>query len=141
MTMLLMSAKEETKGPKTGSGQHQVNASLFMDDIATRTENLVQTKYLLDNLVSTLKWAGLSIKPEKSRSLVIIEGKVSDKTPSIEGVPITSITEKPIKYLGKLYNKTLNEQEQAKEVLVDLKQGLKKIERTRIPGRYKAWMF
>ena len=141
MTMLVMSAKEETKGPKTRSGQRQVNASLFMDDIATRTENLVQTKYLLDNLVSTLKWAGLSIKPEKSRSLVIIEGKVSDKTPSIEGVPITSITEKPIKYLGKLYNKTLNEQEQAKEVLVDLKQGLKKIERTRIPGRYKAWTF
>ena len=141
MTMLVMSAKEETKGPKTLSGQRQVNASLFMDDIATRTENLVQTKYLLDKLVCNLKWAGLSIKPEKSRSLVIIRGKVSNKTPSIEGVPITSITEKPVKYLGKLYNKTLNEQEQAEEVLVDLKQGLKKMEKIRIPGRYKAWMF
>ena len=141
MTMLVMSAKEETKGPKTKSGQRQVNASLFMDDIATRTENLVQTKYLLDKLVCNLKWAGLSIKPEKSRSLVIIGGKVSNKTPSIEGVPITSITEKPVKYLGKLYNKTLNEQEQAKEVLVDLKQGLKKMDKIIIPGRYKAWMF
>ena len=141
MTMVVMSAKEETKGPKTRSGQRQVNASLFMDDIATRTENLVQTKYLLDKLVGNLKWAGLSIKPEKSRSLVIINGKVSNKTPSIEGVPITSITEKPVKYLGKLYNKTLNEQEQAEEVLVDLKQGLKKMEKIRIPGRYKAWMF
>ena len=141
MTMLVMSVKDETKGPKTSSGQNQVNTSLFMDDIATRTENLVQTKYLLDKLVGKLKWAGLSIKPEKSRSLVIIGGKVSNKTPSIEGVPITSITEKPIKYLGKLYNKTLNEQEQAKEVLSELKQGLKKIEKTMIPGRYKAWMF
>jgi len=140
MTMLVMSAKEETKGPKSKSGQRQVNASLFMDDIATRTENLVQTKYLLDKLVCNLKWAGLSIKPEKSRSLVIIEGKVSNKTPSIEGVPITSITEKPVKYLGKLYNKTLNEQEQAKEVLVDLKQSLRKIAKIMIPGRYKAWM-
>merc|ERR1711872_586321 len=93
MTMLVMSTKEETKGPNTRSGQQQVNASLFMDDIATRTENLVQTKYLLDKLVCNLKGAGLSIKPEKSRSLVIIEGKVSNKTPSIEGVPITSITE------------------------------------------------
>ena len=78
MTMLVMSAKEETKGPKSKSGQRQVNASLFMDDIATRTENLVQTKYLLDKLVCNLKWAGLSIKPEKSRSLVIIGGKVSN---------------------------------------------------------------
>ena len=141
MTMLVMSTKEETKGPSTRSGQQQVNASLFMDDIATRTENLVQTKYLLDKLVCNLKGAGLSIKPEKSRSLVIIEGKVSNKTPSIEGVPITSITEKSVKYLGKLYNKTLNEQEQAEQVLVDLKQGLKKIDKIRLPGRYKAWMF
>ena len=141
MTMLVMSVQDETKGPKTSSGQRQVNTSLFMDDIATRTENLVQTKCLLDRLVERLKWAGLSIKPEKSRSLVIIRGKVSNKTPSIEGIPITSITEKPIKYLGKLYNKTLNEREQAEEVLVELNQGLKKIEKTQIPGRYKAWMF
>ena len=141
MTMLVMSVKEETKGPKTLSGQRQVNASLFMDDIATRTENLVQTKYLLDKLVGKLRWAGLSIKPEKSRSLVIIDGKVSNKTPFIEGVPVTSITEKPIRYLGKLYNKTLNEQEQAREVFAELKQGLRKIEKEVIPGRYKAWMF
>ena len=141
MTMLVMSVKEETKGPKTLSGQRQVNASLFMDDIATRTENLVQTKYLLDKLVGKLRWAGLSIKPEKSRSLVIIDGKVSNKTPFIEGVPVTSITEKPIRYLGKLYNKTLNDQEQAREVFAELKQGLKKIEKEVIPGRYKAWMF
>merc|ERR1712055_51021 len=141
MTMLVMSTKEETKGPNTRSGQQQVNASLFMDEIATRTENLVQAKYLLDKLVCNLKGAGLSIKPEKSRSLVIIEGKVSNKTPSIEGVPITSITEKSVKYLGKLYNKTLNEQEQAEQVLVDLKQGLKNFPTITIPGRYKAWMF
>ena len=55
--------------------------------------------------------------------------KVSNKTPFIEGVPVTSITEKPIRYLGKLYNKTLNEQEQAREVFVELKQGLRKIEK------------
>ena len=101
----------------------------------------MQTKYLLDKLVGKLKGAGLSIKPEKSRSLVIIGGKVSSKTPSIEGVPITSITEKPVKYLGKLYNKTLNEMEQAAEVLEELKIGLKKIDKTVIAGRYKAWMF
>ena len=141
MTMLVMSVKDETKGPTTSSGQRQVNASLFMDDIATRTENLVQTKYLLDKLVEKMKWAGLSIKPEKSRSLVIIEGKVSSKTPSIEGVPITSITEKNIKYLGKVYNSSLNEQDQAREVLQELNKGLQKIERAWLPGRYKAWMF
>ena len=48
MTMVVMSAKEETNGPETRPEQLQVNASLFMDDIAIRTENLVQTEYLLD---------------------------------------------------------------------------------------------
>ena len=70
ITMLVRSVRVETKCPKTVTGQSQVNTSLFMDDIATRTENLVQTKYLLEKLVGKLKWAGLSIKPEKSRSLV-----------------------------------------------------------------------
>ena len=59
----------------------------------------------------------------------------------IGGKPITSITEKPVKYLGKLYNKTLNEMEQAAEVLEKLKKVLKKIDKTVIAGRYKAWMF
>ena len=140
MTMLVMSAKEETKGPKTSSGQQQVNSRIFIDDIATTTGNMVQTKYLLNNLNGKLKWAGLSVKPEKCRSLVIIKGEVSNRTPEIDGNPITSITEKSVKYLGKTYNKSLNEREQTEEILKEVKQGLKKIGKTRVPGRYKCWM-
>ena len=140
MTMLAMSVKEETKGPKTLSGQRQVNTRLFMDDIVTTTENMVQTNHLLSKLVDKLKWAELYVKPEKCRSLVIKKGKVSQKTPRIGGDPITSITEKPIKYLGKLYNRSLNDREQAEEALRETKQGLKKIGITKLPGRYKAWM-
>ena len=140
MTMLVMSCKNETKGPKTASGQQQVNTRLFMDDIATTTQNLVQTNYLLEKLVRLLNWAGLSVKPEKCRSLVIIKGKVSQRTPQIEGKPVTSVTEKSVKYLGKWYNKTLNDKEQGEEVLSEVKQGLKKIQTTKIPGKYKAWM-
>ena len=65
MTMLVMSVRDETKGPKTVTGQSQVNTSLFMDNIARRTENLVQSKYLLEKLVGKLKWVGLSIKQEE----------------------------------------------------------------------------
>ena len=140
MTMLVMSVKEETKGPKTSSGQRQVNARLFMDDIATTTENLVQTKYLLDKLVAKLTWAGLAVKPGKCRSLVIIKGEVSQRTPKIEGKPITSVIEKPVKYLGKVYNKTLHDREQTEDVMKELKQGLSRIQKAKIPGRYKAWM-
>ncbi|MEL7079400.1 MAG: Ulp1 family isopeptidase, partial [Cyanobacteria bacterium J06582_2] len=140
MTMLAMSVKEETKGPRTVSGQRQVSTRLFMDDIVTTTENMVQTKHLLNKLVGKLEWAELYVKPEKCRSLVIKKGKVSQMTPSIGGNPITSITEKPIKYLGKLYNRALNDKEQTEEVLKEAKQGLRKIGETKIPGRYKAWV-
>ena len=60
MTMLVVSAREETKGPKTESGQQQMNSRLFMDDIAMTTGNLVQTKYLLEKLMENLRWAGLA---------------------------------------------------------------------------------
>ena len=138
MTMLVMSVKNETKGPKTSSGQRQVNSRLFMDDIATTTETLVQTKHLLQKLAEKLNWAGLTIKPEKCRSLVIIKGEVRKNTPEIDGKPITSITKKSVKYLGKLYNMSLNEQEQIKAAMNQIKKDLKKIEKCMLPGRYKA---
>ena len=140
MTMLVVSVKGETKGPKTATGQQQRNSRLFMDDITTTTGNLVQTKYLLEKLMEKLKWAGLAIKPEKCRSLVIIKGEISKKTPEIEGTPITSITEKPVKYLGKVYDKSLGDREQIEEVVKEVKESLRKIERCKVPGRYKAWM-
>merc|ERR1712240_547678 len=38
MTMLVMSVKDETKGPKISSGQRQESCRLFMDAIATKAE-------------------------------------------------------------------------------------------------------
>ena len=60
-----------------------------------------------------------------------------------KGKPITllQIQDKPIKYLGKIYNGSLNEKEQITEVETQVKQDLKKVEKCRLPGRYKAWMF
>ena len=140
MTMLIMSVKDETRGPKSASGQQQVNSRLFMDDIATTTKTLVQTKHLLDRVDKKLREAGLEVKSEKCRSLVLIKGQVSQKTPMIGGKPITSVTEKPVKYLGKQYNSTLTEREQIEETEKELRRTLTRIERCKVPGRYKAWM-
>ena len=140
MTILVSSAKKETKGPKTESGQQQENTRLFMDDIATTTETLVQTKHLLNNLAGKLEAGGLEVRPGKCRSLVLIKGEVSRKTPEINGVVISSVADKPIKYLGKVYNRSLNDREQTEETVKELKRSLKKLDRCRVPGRYKAWM-
>ena len=140
MTLIVASAKKTTKGPKSESGQRQENCRLFMDDIATTTENLVQTKYLLESLAEKLEWAGLAVRADKCRSLVMIKGEVSEKRPMINGNPIVSVTDAPVKYLGKVYNKTLTDREQAEETLAELKRSLEKLERCQVPGRYKAWM-
>ena len=140
MTMIVASAKKETKGPKTDTGQQQENARLFMDDIATTTENLVQTKHLLDNLGRKLEWAGLEVKPDKCRSLVLIKGEISKRSPEINGRVISSVADKPVKYLGKVYNKQLNDREQTEETLKELRKTLRKLDRCRVPGKYKAWM-
>ena len=41
-------------------------------------------KHLLDNLIviDKMEWSGLTVKPEKCRSLVIIKGEISGKTRS-----------------------------------------------------------
>ena len=140
MTMLVMSVKNETKGPKTSSGQQQVPIRLFMDDIATTTENTVQTKHLLRKLIDKLKWANLMVKPEKCRMMVIKKGKISTQTIQIEGSAITSITEKPIRYLGKTYNMTLNEKQQTEETVKQAKEDIRKIDRCKVPSRYKGWI-
>ena len=140
MTMLVEEAKRETKGPKSASGQQQTNMRLFMDDIATSTNTLVQTKYLLERLTESFKKAELKVKPEKCRSLVIIKGETSRRTPTMDGAPITSIMDKPIKYLGKKYNQRLDDREQADETIEEVECMLKKVDRCKLPGKYKAWM-
>ena len=140
MTWLVTSVKDVTKGPKTSSGQRQMNCRLFMDDLATTTETVPQTKYLLNEIAEKLNWAGLLAKPEKCRSLVIVKGEISKRTLELDGKPITSITEKPVKYLGKVYNMRMTEKEQIEETVAQAKRDLKMIERCRLPGRYKGWI-
>ena len=140
ITMLVLSIKKETKGPKTESGQQQKNTRLFMDDITTTTETMVQTNHLLQRLSEKLEWARLKVKPKKCRCLVIHHGVISKRTASISGEPITSLTEEPIKYLGKEYNLSLSDQNQTNAIISMAKNGLKKINNAKLPGRYKSWI-
>ena len=140
MSWLIDSVKKETKGPVTASGQRQVNSRLFMDDITTTTETVPQTNSLLNSIARKLEWAGLKVRAEKCRSLVIIKGKVQKIELKIDGKAITSIKDKSIKYLGKSYNANLSEKEQILEVERNLQDDLKKINKCKLPGRYKSWI-
>ena len=58
----------------------------------------------------------------------------------IRGEPIQPIQEEPVRFLGKWYNSSLNESTQIKGIANSVKEDLKKVERCRLLGRYKAWM-
>ena len=119
------SVRDVTKGPCTTSGQRQGNSRLFMDDITTTTETVPQTKDLLQKLNEKFQWAGLRVRADKCRSLVIVKGKVQKRELRINEELITSIQDKPIKYLGKEYKANLNEKQQIQEVQRNLKAELK----------------
>ena len=69
------------------------------------------------------------MRPEKCRSLVLIKGEISRRTPEIKGCVISSVTDKQIKYLGKVYNRSLNDREQTEETVQELRRSLKKLDR------------
>ena len=140
MSWLVDSVKDEAKGPVTSSGQRQANSRLFMDDIATTTEIVPQTNRLLEKLSEKFKWADLKVRADKCRSLVIYKGKVIRRRLKIDGEVITPIQDKPVRYLGKEYKATLTEKEQILETEKMLKTELKKIDKCKIPGRYKGWI-
>ena len=140
MTMLIMSTSKETKGPKSISGTQQRNTRLYMDDITTTTETVTQTHYLLNMLSNMLDWGRMQVKTVKCRSLVIREGKVKPVTVKWKNDTITPITEKPIRYLGKEYNSTLNDTEQIRETEKITIKALGIINRSMLPGRFKVWI-
>ena len=111
-----------------------------MDDITTTVETVPQTRYLLNKLVEKLNWAGLRIKPEKCRALVIIKGEVKTRTIKVNGKAITPIQDMPVKYLGKEYKANLGEKDQIQFVTKQFTADLKKIDRCKLPGRYKGWI-
>ena len=140
MTMLLSSTKKETRGPITESGQIQENSRLYMDDVSTTTGTVVQTHHLLKEIARFFDWARLAVKPSKCRVMVIVAGVVKNTQIHWKEHEITSVMEKPIKYLGKEYNHTLTEQQQISQTMDRVKDSLKKIDRTLIAGRVKAWI-
>lgn len=79
-------------------------------------------------------------KPTKSQALVVRKGMVSDSF-SIGGVQIPSITEKPVKSLGKVFSGTLRDTAAVREVGSQLGTWLVEVDKSGLPGKFKAWIY
>ena len=80
----------------------------------------------------------MEFKPTKSRSLVIKNGKVTNKYRfRVADMEIPSITEKPVKSLGKVFNSSLSDKDSIKQTA----EWLSTMDKSGIPGKFKAWIY
>ena len=62
----------------------------------------------------------MKIKPIKSRCLVIKNGKVEEERFKIGNEMIPTVSEKPVKYLGKFFDDSLSDKQNVRETCKQL---------------------
>ena len=112
-----------------------------MDDMTITTKTVIEGRWTLEELGKLIDWARMKFKAAKSRSLVIQKGKVTKKTFYVTGERIPTVSENPVKCLGKQFDATLGDKENMKNVEQQLAEWLTRIDQSGLPGNYKAWMY
>ncbi|XP_063056078.1 uncharacterized protein LOC134450153 [Engraulis encrasicolus] len=142
MNMLTKSAEPECRGPRMNSGQRQPPIRAFMDDLTVTTESVPGCRWILKGLEKMMEWARMRFKPAKSRSMVLRRGKVEDKFRfNITGTAIPTITEKPVKSLGKVFDSSLKDATSIQTTCAELEGWLKAVDKSGLPGKFKAWVY
>jgi len=88
----------------------------YMDDMTTMTTTVACTDRLLGKLTDNVEWARMQFYPLKSRSILIVKGKVVDQTFFINGEAIPTVSEKPVNSLGRWYDGSLKDTVRVGEV-------------------------
>ena len=141
MNIILKRAEQESCGPRINNVR-QPPCRAFVDDITVITESFIGSKRIVKCLESLARWARMAFKPDKSRSLVLLKGVLQVKqTLTIEGFRIPTLSEKPVKCLGKYYDSTLKDVDQIKAANKQLLSWLELIEKCLLPGRFKVWCY
>ena len=142
MKMLVKATEVECQGPLSRSGVRQSPIRAYMDDLTMTTTSVMGGRWLLKGLERNMTWARMYFKPAKSRSLVLKKGKVMEKVRfTVAGETIPTLSEKPIKSLGKTFNSSLKDTAVKQMTIKDLEEWLTKIDKSGLPGRFKAWLF
>ncbi|XP_062872774.1 uncharacterized protein LOC134334411 [Trichomycterus rosablanca] len=142
MNMIVKSAEVECRGPLSKSGTRQPPIRAFMDDLTVTTTSVPGCRWLLQGLEQLISWARMSFKPAKSRFLVLKKGKVVDRFRfAIGETAIPSVTDKPVKSLGKVVNSSLRDSGALQQTKADLTAWLAAIDKSGLPGKFKTWIY
>lgn len=108
-----------------------------MDDLTVTTPHVPGGRWILKGLEEMT-----SFKPAKSRSLVLKKEKVSSKFSFTLGMTqIPSITEKPVKSLGKVFGSSLKDTAAIHATNLELEGWLAAVDKSGQPSKFKAWIY
>lgn len=141
MNLLLKAGQTQCRGPKAEDGTRHPACRAFMDDVTVMTPSIHGTQWILDALDKMASWSRLQFKSEKSRSLSIVKGKLTQNIFTIQGSEIPRIQDQKIRCLGKFYDSSLNDSSNLTATRTQLTIWLKAIEQSQLLGRFKVWCF
>ena len=141
MELILRGAANTSKGVMKNEHLSLPPSRAFMDDITLLVPSQIAADSLLQRYYDLLTWARMKAKPKKSRSLSLVGGSVRDIHFKIGGDKITTVREKPVKRLGRLYSIPPTDCHRGTEVQKVALKGIKSIDKTCLPGKMKAWCY
>ena len=110
-----------------------------MYDVALLTKDQKTMQKVLSRLDELITWSRMRFKAKKSRSLTFCKGRQKQVKFKIAGEYMPTVKEKPVKSLGQSYAATLSDKSRGMEVTKQAKDGLQKIDESKLPGKFKIW--
>ncbi len=140
--VILIGGRQTVRGARSLSGQRLPALRSYMDDVTTLLQMAACTNRLLKRLEDLFTWARKKIKPSKSRSLSIRKGARRDNISfSVNSEQLPRLIDQPVKSLGRLYTADLSDRNMAVSVTTQLTGGLKKIDESLLPDKFKVWCY
>ena len=114
----------------------------YMDDITICTASVASAEEVLRKVNEFMMWSRMRIKPTKSRSLVLKQGKVSQDEPfEVNGQVIPGVQNNPVKFLGRIINGDLNDKQAGVSLETSLKRWLTLLDKCVLTGVMKCWCY
>ena len=140
MEVILRAAMSTARQTDLGDGYKIPPLKAFMDDTTVLSSKESETRHVLERLDEIIASSRMKFKPKKSRSLSLRKGKVTDAVIfNVANQAIPTVTEEPVKSLGRWYDDTLKDTKRGNETKQMAEEGLETINQCGLPGKYKVW--
>ena len=135
MQLLIKATESKSNFVELGKGCQMPPVKAFMDDTTILSSKESTTRKLISFMDELMIWCRMKFKPQTSRSLSLKKNINFE----IGGQRIPTMSDLPVKSLRRWYDESMKDTNQVKETSKTLQEGLLKIDRCPLQGKYKVW--